>query len=293
MPGRLHVPDAAPLLDSGEKRNSWRCRGCCRSGGLPAFCVLALPRAATGAGALSVVAVRRLRQPWRRWCRSRLPARVRRALSPPAAGSPASSRAASRPGEVSAPGLAVLGRCAGWLPPVACVEWRSTAPCCFPRSPSTSPAYRTRSSRPATPATPATTATSLPQPLPRKKSTPETPYRPVAGVAAPRRESRVAVVAVLSGRPCRQARTAVPPHCLCRLSPCPVGFVQNPFVYRAKLNTAASGRIYRFDCPTSSTRVVRPNGFGRYIDRRYPTPRIGHHAPRMSMRLLFGIEDKR
>src|ERR1035437_9215295 len=29
MPGRLHVPDAAPLLDRGEKRNSWRCGGCC------------------------------------------------------------------------------------------------------------------------------------------------------------------------------------------------------------------------------------------------------------------------
>src|ERR1017187_5117212 len=128
---------------------------------------------------------------------------------------------------------------------------------------------------------------------PRKESTLETPADPLPPLPVPRRESPVVVVTVLSGRPCRQARTAVPPHCLCRLSPCPVGFVQNPFVYRAKLNTAASGRIYRFDCPTSSTRVVRPNGFGRYIDRRYPTPRIGHHAPRMSMRLLFGIEDKR
>src|ERR1035437_9570141 len=29
------------------------------------------------------------------------------------------------------------------------------------------------------------------------------------------------------GHACR-GRTAVPPHCLCRLSPCPVGFVQNP-----------------------------------------------------------------
>src|ERR1035437_1695377 len=28
MPGRLQVPDAAPLLDRWEKRNSWRCRGC-------------------------------------------------------------------------------------------------------------------------------------------------------------------------------------------------------------------------------------------------------------------------
>src|ERR1017187_2198167 len=37
-------------------------------------------------------------------------AQFRRALSPPAAGSPACSRAARRPGEVSAPGLAVLGR---------------------------------------------------------------------------------------------------------------------------------------------------------------------------------------
>src|ERR1017187_2198169 len=35
MPGRLQVPDAAPLLDSWEKRNSWRCRGCCRSGAWP------------------------------------------------------------------------------------------------------------------------------------------------------------------------------------------------------------------------------------------------------------------
>ena len=94
-----------------------------------------------------------------------------------------------------------------------------------------------RSSRPATPAT-------TPRSLPHKEKHPGSPGKPLCrrcratpGVASGSRGGP-------SGRPCRQARTAVQSHCLCRLSPCPVGFVQNPFVYRAKLNTAASGRIW-------------------------------------------------
>ena len=117
---------------------------------------LALPGAATGAGALSVVAVRRPRQPWRRWSWCRLPGCS-------VSGSPTCSGAARRPGEVSAPGLAVLlGPCAGWLPPVAWL-WRGGAP---PLA--VSPAHRSRSRLQATP------ATSLPQPPPEKKA----PWKP-------------------------------------------------------------------------------------------------------------------
>src|SRR5665811_1581070 len=90
-------------------------------------------------------------------------AQFRRALSPPAAGSPTCSGAARRPGEVSAPGLAVLlGPCTGWLPPVAWL-WRGGAP---PLA--VSPAHRSRSRLQATP------ATSLPQPPPEKKA----PWKP-------------------------------------------------------------------------------------------------------------------
>ena len=85
------------------------------------------------------------------------------------------------------------------------------------------------------PATPVTSSRSLS----KKEKRPGSPGKPLCrrcratpGVASGSRGGP-------SGRPCRQARTAVPPHCLCRLFPCPVGFVQNPFVYRAKLNPAA------------------------------------------------------
>ena len=160
MPGRLHVPDAAPLLDSGEKRNSWRCRGCCRSGGLPAFCVLALPRAATGAGALFVVVVRRPWQPWRRWSWCRLPRC--------SAAAPTSSDAAGRPGEVF---------CAGPRRPPGPVRrvaapWRGRNPLwCSPLILQRTGAAA-RQHRPQAPAA-----------SPRKENTPETPCRPVAAVA--------------------------------------------------------------------------------------------------------------
>src|ERR1035441_4698437 len=91
---------------------------------LPLVCWWALWVAA-GAGALSVVAVRLPGSPLGGVLMAgavrHVPpaAQFRRALSPPVAGSPTCSGAARRPGEVSAPGLAVLlGPCAGWLPPV-------------------------------------------------------------------------------------------------------------------------------------------------------------------------------
>ena len=159
-------------------------------------------------------------------------AQFRRALSPPAAGSPTSSGAASRPGEVSAPGLAVLlGPCAGWLPPVARL-WSSTGP--------PSPALPLNFSSTQEQDQPRQHQQQTPAASPKEKSTLETPYRPVAAVAVPRRESRVVLVAVPTGGPCLPGRTPASPH-LCRLSPCAVGFVQNPssacprHVYRAKL----------------------------------------------------------
>src|ERR1017187_6549516 len=89
---------------------------------------------AVGAGVLSLVAVRLSGSPLGGVLMAgavrHVPpaAQFRRALSPPAAGSPTCSGAARRPGEVSAPGLAVLlGPCAGWLPPVAC-PWRGGVP---------------------------------------------------------------------------------------------------------------------------------------------------------------------
>jgi len=96
--------------------------------------------AATGAGAPTVVAVRRPWQPWRRWSWCRLP---RGSVS---AAAPTSSGAARRPGEVS---------CAGPRRPPGPVRrvaapWRGRDPLWCSRS--TPPAHRSRSS-PATPAT--------------------------------------------------------------------------------------------------------------------------------------------
>src|ERR1035437_14332 len=78
---------------------------------------------AVGAGVLSLVAVRLPGSPLGGVLMAgavrHVPpaAQFRRALSPPAAGSPACSRAARRPGEVTAQGLAVLlGPCAGGCP---------------------------------------------------------------------------------------------------------------------------------------------------------------------------------
>ena len=97
---------------------------------------------AVDAGALSLIAFRRPRQPS---CGGgpgagavrHVPpaAQFRRALSPPAAGSPACSCAAGRSGEVSAPGLAVLlGRAPVGCPPLrGCGGPRGRR---FPRCPS-------------------------------------------------------------------------------------------------------------------------------------------------------------
>ena len=101
-------------------------------------------------------------------------AQFRRALSPPAAGSPTSSGAAWRPGEVSAPGLAVLLGRAQVAAPVAWLLC-STA-LLFPALPPNFAAHRSRNSRPATPATNSRS-------LPHKEKHPGSPGRPVGGVA--------------------------------------------------------------------------------------------------------------
>jgi hypothetical protein len=137
--------------------------------------VRALAGARAGAGALSVVAVRLPGSPLGGVLMAgavrHVPpaAQFRRALSPPAAGSPTCSGAARRPGEVSAPGLAVLlGPCAGWLPPVAW-PWRGGAPPpAVSRAPPSSLEHTGAGPAPATP------ATSLPQPPPEKKA----PWKP-------------------------------------------------------------------------------------------------------------------
>jgi hypothetical protein len=95
--------------------------------------------AATGAGAPTVVAVRRPWQPWRRWSWCRLPGCS-------VSGSPTCSGAARRPGEVSAPGLAaLLGRSRLAAPP-----WLGSGGPpggCFPALPLNSPALRAGASR--------------------------------------------------------------------------------------------------------------------------------------------------
>jgi hypothetical protein len=166
------------------------------------------------------VALRRPRQPWRRWSWCRLP---RCSVS---AAAPTSSGAARRAREASARASPSSWPCTGWLPPVAWL-WRGGAP---PLA--VSPALRAGASRQQHWQQPSAA-------LLQKEKHPGSPGKPLCrrcratpGVASGSRGGP-------SGRPCRQARTAVPPHCLCRLFPCPVGFVQNPFVYRAKLNTAA------------------------------------------------------
>ena len=64
---------------------------------------------------------------------------------------------------------------------------------------------------------------------PKKKSTLEAPCRPVAAVARaiPEGSRGWFPWRRTAGRPCLPGRTPASPH-LCRLSPCAVGFVQNP-----------------------------------------------------------------
>ena len=140
--------------------------------------------------------VRRLRQPRWRWSWCLVPG------CSVSAAAPTSSRAARRPGEVSAPGLAVLGRCAGWLPRL----WLGCGGlpgCRFPRS-------RSILQHTGAGASPSNTSNKLSQP-PREETNPGTPYRPVAAVAAPRRESRVVPAAVPPGGRVCPGRTRAPP----------------------------------------------------------------------------------
>ena len=138
-----------------------------------------VPGVATGAGALSVVAVRRPRQPRWRWSWCPVPGRS------VSAGSPASSRAASLAGGSFCAGLRRPGPVRELAAAVAWL-WSSTG-LLFPALPLNSPTHGS-SSRPATP------ATTLPQPPPQKKSTLEAPANLLPPL--PRRESRVVLVAV-------------------------------------------------------------------------------------------------
>jgi hypothetical protein len=105
--------------------------------------------------------VRRLRQPRWRWSWCLVPG------CSVSAAAPTSSRAARRPGEVSAPGLAVLGRCAGWLPRL----WLGCGGlpgCRFPRS-------RSILQHTGAGASPSNTSNKLSQPPPRR----DQPWNPV------------------------------------------------------------------------------------------------------------------
>src|ERR1035437_1880266 len=218
MPGRLQMPDAARWGAFGRNgiadvvgmlpvRGLLSVRWCCGLRPVPSCCPPS-PPGGHGGGGPGVQ------------CRG---ARCRRGLLP----FPALPAGRGKFLRRASPSWAV----GGWLPPVARL-WSSTGPP-SPALPlnlsSTQDQDQTRQHQQQTPAA-----------SPKEKSTLETPYRPVAAVAVPRRESRVVLVAVPTGGPCLPGRTPASPH-LCRLSPCAVGFVQNPssacprHVYRAKL----------------------------------------------------------
>src|ERR1039458_4545935 len=225
MPGRLQVPDAAPLLDSWEKRNSWRCRGCLSVRGTARFlCAGAAGgrhrcrcsvRGCRPSPLAAVVAVVVVAGSW--WlvpCATyRLPRsfagrfrRQRRGLLPVPA----------RPGGLgkflrrASPSF--LGRAR-----VGCLPWRGRGAAehhhlLFPALPlqvwSTQEQDQPRQHR-----------HRASRSLPRKESTVETPADPLPPLPVPRRELPVVLVAVPPRRPCLPGRTPAP-HRLCRLSLC-------------------------------------------------------------------------
>jgi hypothetical protein len=112
----------------------------------------------------------------------------------------------------------------------------------FPAHPLNSPPHRSRSRRPATPAT---SSRSFSQ---KEKSHWKPRADPLPSLPVPRRKSRVVPVASTAVRLCLPGRTPAP-HRLSRLSrgrsaSCKIHLPRTqPYVQRAKLNTAASTRI--------------------------------------------------
>jgi hypothetical protein len=154
---------------------------------------------AVGAGVLSLVAVRLPGSPLGGVLMAgavrHVPpaAQFRRALSPPAAGSPACSGAARRPEKLlrrASPSFLRRARVAA-TGGLAVARLLCSTALLFPAHPLNSPPHRSRTS-PGNTGNPSAASS-------RKKSTLETSCRPVA---APRRESRVAPVAGHPGGPC-------------------------------------------------------------------------------------------
>ena len=181
---------------------------------------LALPGTETSAGVLSLVAVRLPGSPLGGVLMAgavhHVPpaAQFRRALSPLAARSPACSGAAGRPEKLlrrASPSFLRRARVAatGGLA-VARLLCSTALP--FPALPLNSPAHRSSSQ-------PQQHRQQAPADSPKEEKHLGTPCRPVAAGAAPRRESRVVVVAVPPRGP-RQLGGTPAPHRLCRLFPC-------------------------------------------------------------------------
>ena len=121
-------------------------------------------------------------------------------------GFPACSRDARRPGEVSAPGLAVLlGR--AWAAASRGVAFPAVV--LHPAAVSHAPAQFSSTQEQET--APAPPGNKLSQPLPRKKNYPGNPGRPVAAFAGGAAELRVVPVAVAAGvRACQAVRKSRP-----------------------------------------------------------------------------------
>src|ERR1035437_8309145 len=159
MPGRLSVSGAAPLLESWEKRNSWRLSGTLLVRGLPASRALALPGPPPVPVRFAV-------------CCPPLPPAAMAAVAPvPGTGSPefAGCFRGWRRGvlrgqqDIAAPlGWAMLGvRALGASP---WLGGGATTGLLFPALPLNSPAHRDGSQPPSN------TGNKLPQPLPERKA---------------------------------------------------------------------------------------------------------------------------